>query len=391
MPPPIPRLPFERPDFGGLEQSTGTLVLTDRGNIESVKGQTQLPYLLGSLATMPFEPLPAGDEQEWVEERDLTITTRKSDRRFGMRFGPRFGPYAQNNSERRTGGGEKSEFAIDDSADARVTVKKKYSLSSPAPSEEDPGYEMDGSGTWVFDRETQMPAAIDYQIDFTSSSDNATITTPLTVVWERITEDEYAAIVKEREERLAELMRQAEERRAQEEAERKAKEGKPLEEEEKREILADLNSSQWPTVSNRLRKLKGFKPHPDDFDVALRVKELRSHNVIGVSMNAKRLWDSLEPILDGADSESMTTSGSTRSGSSPFRKQNNNPLRTWTDNTGTFSVEAKFVRVEDGEVVLIQENGEELEVTLDRLSDEDQTYVDEVEKPKPENPFRKRG
>ncbi len=51
------------------------------------------------------------------------------------------------------------------------------------------------------------------------------------------------------------------------------------------------------------------------------------------------------------------------------------PLRTWTDSTGNFKIEAKFVAVEETEVVLAREDGSTLRVPLERLSEADQNYV----------------
>jgi len=49
--------------------------------------------------------------------------------------------------------------------------------------------------------------------------------------------------------------------------------------------------------------------------------------------------------------------------------------RMWTDNTGKFSVEAEFVEVKDGKVLLKKDNGKVFQVPIERLSDADQRYV----------------
>jgi hypothetical protein len=51
--------------------------------------------------------------------------------------------------------------------------------------------------------------------------------------------------------------------------------------------------------------------------------------------------------------------------------------RTWKDATGTFDLEARFVGVKDGNVTLKKANGKTVEVSLDRLSKEDQAFVAE--------------
>jgi hypothetical protein len=49
--------------------------------------------------------------------------------------------------------------------------------------------------------------------------------------------------------------------------------------------------------------------------------------------------------------------------------------RTWTDNTGSFSVYAKFVESSDSSVTLQKQDGAKLEVPIDRLSKTDQRYL----------------
>ncbi|MGA2035134.1 MAG: SHD1 domain-containing protein, partial [Thermoguttaceae bacterium] len=63
-------------------------------------------------------------------------------------------------------------------------------------------------------------------------------------------------------------------------------------------------------------------------------------------------------------------------------------LRTWHDASGSFEVEAAFVRADAEKVTILKKNGRELTVPLAKLSDEDQEYVKTQNKPKPVNPFQ---
>lgn len=69
----------------------------------------------------------------------------------------------------------------------------------------------------------------------------------------------------------------------------------------------------------------------------------------------------------------------------PVRGQD---LRTWTDSTGRFTLSAKFVSVQDGQVTLAREDGSEMTIALEKLSKADQEYV---EKTKSESPFQPAG
>lgn len=55
-------------------------------------------------------------------------------------------------------------------------------------------------------------------------------------------------------------------------------------------------------------------------------------------------------------------------------------MRKWTDSTGSFSVNAKLVSNEDGNIKLEKEDGRVITLPLAKLSDEDQTYLEELKK-----------
>ncbi|MCA9050741.1 MAG: hypothetical protein KDA89_18510, partial [Planctomycetaceae bacterium] len=164
--PPIPRGPFDQPDFRGLVPSQSTLVLTSTGEIESMQGDTQLPWLLGNLSLLPFEPLPVEDVREWKSGNALSITSSSE----SSRFGPRFGPFARDNDEKvKSGGGESAEYRITGEQDGVVSVEKSYSLSSPAANADETGYEMKGTGTWTFSRTDGAPQSTDFKMDLVIS------------------------------------------------------------------------------------------------------------------------------------------------------------------------------------------------------------------------------
>lgn len=57
--------------------------------------------------------------------------------------------------------------------------------------------------------------------------------------------------------------------------------------------------------------------------------------------------------------------------------------RTWKDATGQFSIEATFVRVSDGQVVLQRADKKQISVPLAKLSEADRQYVKQLTTPKP--------
>jgi hypothetical protein len=70
--------------------------------------------------------------------------------------------------------------------------------------------------------------------------------------------------------------------------------------------------------------------------------------------------------------------------------QNSEKMHTWKDSSGTFEIKAAFVGEKDGVVTLRQEDGEELEIELEKLSTLDQNYV-RTQKARMASPFKKKG
>src|SRR4051794_39205688 len=64
-------------------------------------------------------------------------------------------------------------------------------------------------------------------------------------------------------------------------------------------------------------------------------------------------------------------------------------MRTWKDGSGKFAIQAKLVKTEGGKVTLEQEDGEEIEIEVKKLSAADQKYLAEKGKAEQDNPFKK--
>ena len=372
----IPRSPFDQPDFRGLTHSTSELVVTATGGIKTMRGDTQLPFLLGNLSLFPFEPLPEDNKTEWTDGNGLTIATRTSSE---SRFGPRFGPFASSDNDEKvkTGGGEAATYKIASTDGNLISIAKTYKMTSPSAGGDDPGFNSEGSGTWVFNRGDGVSESMDFKSQLTVSIENADIRIPVSVTWKRIPLPEYEAHIKERQDRLTALQAEAKARGEKAAKEAKEKEGKQLTAKAKKEILADLNAKDWVTISRRLDSMKGFVPHPDDFDVAARVKELTSHKVPSVTFSAKEVWKKMEPVIAAADEAAATSSEDNPFATDDEKMENDpNTVREWSDRSGSFKVEAAFVRLENAMVVLKRKDGKEVKVPLSRLNPDDRKLAE---------------
>ena len=64
------------------------------------------------------------------------------------------------------------------------------------------------------------------------------------------------------------------------------------------------------------------------------------------------------------------------------------PVFTWTDSTGLYKIEARFLELKDGKVTLEKEDGSTKTLPLDKLSEDDQRRAKKyAEKMPPANPF----
>lgn len=386
------RSPFDQPDYRGLTQTTSDIVLSEFGGVKSMRGDSQLPFLLGNLSLMPFDSLPSDNREEWEDGNGLTITSKPSSE---SRFGPRFGPFGESNDEKvKTGGSESATYRIKGRNGNLVSIAKTYSMNSPSVGKQDATIKIDGSGTWVFNAAEGVSESMDFKNQMVVSIEGAEIKIPVTISWKRMPKEEYESIVKAKQERQAAMQADAKARAEKAAQAAKEKEGKPLSEKEKKEMLADLNASHWPTIMRRLDSMKSFVPHPQDFDVALRVKELRSHSVLGVKRVAQDLWVKLEKVIEAAGPDAMNVASSetkaspsndsavASGGENPFatdeekaRVNAAKAMRTWSDSSGSFKVEAQLVRVDSGTVILKRKDGAELKVPLNRLSEADQKMI----------------
>jgi hypothetical protein len=256
-------------------------------------------------------------------------------------------------------------------------------MTSPSAGGDDPGFNSEGSGTWVFNKADGVSESMDFKTQLAVSIENAEVRIPVRVTWKRIPLPEYEAHIKERQEKLAALQSEAKARHEKASKEAKEKEGKQLTSKVKDEILTDLNSKDWVTISRRLDKMKGYVPHPKDFDIAARVKELTKHKVPSVTFSAKEVWKKIEPVIAAADE---AAAAEVSSEDNPFatdeEKMANAPetIREWSNQSGSFKVEASFVRLENETVVLKRKDGKEVKVPLSRLSADDRELAESLGK-----------
>lgn len=66
-------------------------------------------------------------------------------------------------------------------------------------------------------------------------------------------------------------------------------------------------------------------------------------------------------------------------------------MRTWTDKTGKYKIEAKLKEIVDGKAILVREGGAVVKIDVKKLSDADQKYIEAHPPEDPDNPFEPAG
>lgn len=333
--------PFAGMRFRGLMTTTNELCLDSQGEIQSLEGDSQLPYLLGNACLLVFEPLPDEPKQSWSVNSAISITEEGD--RPGFPYRPI--PFRTREPERTTVGSEILTYQVRDIEGPIVVIDKTYRLESPAATKSVSGFEINGTGTWRFNRELGLSESMDFKQKLIVQKGNTTISFPMTIAYGRMSEEELRVHEEEQKKRQEEAQKRL--------AEMQEKQARtPFTEQEIEELLVDLRSDNVSVVLTALQKLQRKKPKKVDVRIAKAVDELGEHSNPLVQHYLEKIipdWPLPEGVLSGAT-----------------RK------RTWSDNTGTFSVEAEFLALDGDTVHLRRSDGKELEVPMRRLSEPDQ-------------------
>lgn len=387
-----PRGPFDSTPFRGLTSTRNTLVISPSGAVKSMSGDSQLPYILGNLAMLPFDALPGNEQAKWEDANGFSITTTSGNDRFG----PRRPPFFDDNEEKtKGGGGETSKYTIEKDANGLVTIAKTYNMTSPKANKDETGFEMSGTGTWTFNRKLGVSESMDYKADLSIDSGNVVLKYPITIKWDRMSDEAYAAHLKRIEDTRAELMAKA---KAREDA--KPKGPVPpaaMNPVFKRGTMFQLKSNVWQAARSELAKLAGSKMTgvmPEDMDMLTQVGLLRASKHAEVSALAEKIWGNWKHSFEEHASDAQREAVAKAMGEEPATRkmEEENPFvveeesqdddgkgqRTWADASGRFKIEAEFDAMDGTTVVLKKADGTKLRIPKDKLSEADQKLIDKL-------------
>ncbi len=244
-------------DFRGRMQTTNRITLNRQGHVLTLEGDSQMPFLLGNLSLLPFEPIPKESEEKWTHDFSVTINSSKqtSSGRFGY-YRP-FGPFSDHATKRIQAASESAEYAIDKKNDQTVAVKKTYRLKTAAAAESGT-VDMTGEGTWTFHLIEKIPDSGDFKMKLLQQEDNITISIPISVKFQRVLPEVIAKRLEEAQQKAT---------AAKEEADR------PLTSKERSDILNALEKGTQIEAKDALEKLASKNPQAPDPEIATALEK----------------------------------------------------------------------------------------------------------------------
>jgi len=437
--------PFANANFMGRNQTRNRITMTRRGRVLAMEGDSQLPFLLGNLSLLPFEPLPDTDEEKWTVDFGVSINSSEGPiKRFGFfaPFGSFAGPFADREPKRIQTASEVAEYSIQSKGDQQIVVKKTYKLQTGETLDKE-AFEITGEGSWTFNVKECVPEAMDMRLKVQRKEDNVSVTIPITLKFQRVPPEELekrAAVAKQKAAEAKEL------------AER------PLTQAEKQELLVALSSSAPFDLKNALDKLALKTVAESDPEIVNAIQKLlknESQMVVDSAERSLAKWspsfkkkyeinklykgplhvpstdkpvDSSTPLFVGqivqaqefgnvwqsVKVQRLQNDGKVEVGllmagrvirsmvlarrsiqlapdevEQPDRANEleiKRDVREWEDRTGKFKLQASFVKLVDGTVYLKTNDAKEIKVPLERLSNADRDYVKLAEE-NAENPF----
>ncbi len=352
--------PFSETPFKGLITTTNHLTLTSLGEVQTMQGDSQLPYLLGNASLLIFEPLPKQPRESWSVTAGISITEEGGRQGLPYRF-----PFERDPPRRTTTGSEILTYQVRTTEGPHIIVDKTYRLDSPALSKDVSGFEINGTGTWTFNHRLGISESLQFGQKLIVQKGNTTTVIPMTIKYNRMSDAELQEYREEQKRKAEEAKRQFAELE-------KKKASTPLTEMEIQKFLEELKSDNAAVVLGALQRIQGRTPECGDLRIAGAIHALREHENVLVRRNAEA----------AAGKWPYTV------GWPPERTR----IRIWSDSTGTFTIVAEFLALVGDTVRLKRNDGVEVEIPMAKLSETDQKVVRDLvnvsSNPVVENPFK---
>ena len=289
VPHPHPMSVFGRTDMLGKTQTTNHITLSRQGHVLVLDGSSHLPFLLGNVSLIPFEALPAGDDNEWSSDSGVSIESNDLPSRFPFR--PMWS-LGLANQESVQAASEVIRYQRDKSDGPLTVVRKTYEMTTPDTGDRET-FHMTGQGTWKFDSQQSIPHSSEMKYTLVVKDRNTTTTFPIELKFSLLTPERLAQLEVERKAAEEKFAKIAEEQKAEAEK-RKAEAERQLSVQEKKETLAALASGDHFKVHSTLMQLMQRKPKEPDPEIVAAARKFLNDDR-GLGMLADRVLQQHDP------------------------------------------------------------------------------------------------
>ncbi|QDT42113.1 hypothetical protein Pan241w_21940 [Gimesia alba] len=280
------RIHRHRSPFAGLAHSMAgafeahVLELNRFGELDTVKGSSLLPYLIGHLSQINLIPLSPDGSSEWSESEKTSVSIISTDR-IPL-------PFRDSNVEKTMGARQTTKYKITGEKEDDVTIAVTHSYRTVGTVDGEPEIELSGTGTIQFDKKQGGVKSLLLNYKLFRRSETSVHKIPITISSKQLSEEELTRFRADQEELRKKHLAEMKKREAASQFEIPENIDADL-----KEILTDLATKNILKRKAALKKLSQAKPkqeNPEVSQIIIGVLNSKDITVVADASEALVVW-----------------------------------------------------------------------------------------------------
>lgn len=280
------RIHRHRSPFAGLAHSMAgafeahVLELNRFGELDTVKGSSLLPYLIGHLSQINLIPLSPDGSSEWSESEKTSVSIISTDR-IPL-------PFRDSNVEKTMGARQTTKYKITGEKGDDVTIAVTHSYRTVGTVDGEPEIELSGTGTIQFDKKQGGVKSLLLNYKLFRRSETSVHKIPITISSKQLSEEGLARFRADQEELQKKHLAEMKKREAASKFEIPENIDADL-----KEILTDLATKNILKRKAALKKLSQAKPkqeNPEVSQIIIGVLNSKDITVVADASEALVVW-----------------------------------------------------------------------------------------------------
>lgn len=280
------RMLRHRSPFAGMSHSMlgafepHVLELNRFGEINTVKGSSLLPYLIGHLSQINLIPLSPKGDAEWSESEKTSVSVISSDR-IPL-------PFRDSNVEKTLGAKQTTEYKITEEKGDDVTLAVTHSYRTVATVDGDPEIELSGTGTIHFDKKQGGVISLELNYKMFRRTETSVHKIPITISSKQLSKEELARYRADQQE--LQKKHQAEMKKREEASQFEIPENIDA---DLKDILTDLATKNNLKRKAALKKLSQAKPKqetPEVSQILIQLLNSKDITIVADTSEALVVW-----------------------------------------------------------------------------------------------------